>query len=194
MPQDENPIGRFKKSLERAEAAGILLPNAMSLATAGKEGRSSLRMMLLKGVDERGFVFYTNVESRKAREFFARPSAALCFWWPELKEQVRVEGEVKRACEQEADEYFAGRPRGSRIGAWASLQSETLKSRDELLARAEKIKTRYEGKEIPRPPFWCGFILVPERIEFWFDRPDRLHERILYTRRGKRWVQTLLYP
>ncbi len=191
---DANPIKRFQESLARAEKAGIELPNALSLATVGKNGKPSLRMMLLKGIDERGFIFYTNLESRKGRELSAGSDAALCFWWPQLKEQVRVEGPVKPVTSREADEYFASRPLGSQLGAWASLQSEVLHSREELLEAVEKMKKRYTGKKIPRPPFWSGFILMPTQIEFWFDRADRLHERILYTHQGKGWKKTLLYP
>lgn len=194
METPTHPIERFKASLARAEKAGIELPNAMSLSTAGKNGAPSVRMMLLKGVDERGFSFFANIESRKGRELQRRPQAALCFWWPRLKEQVRVEGEVMPLPQKEADAYFATRPRGSRIGAWASLQSEALPSREELMKAFERVKKRYEGKDIPRPPFWVGWILVPEQIEFWFDRSDRLHERILYERRGRKWKETLLYP
>ena len=189
-----NPIEKFKESLGRAEAAGITLPNAMALATADKNGNPSVRMMLLKGVDERGFRFYTHLESRKGRELLAHPLASLCFWWPALEEQVRIEGPIKPVRTDEADAYFATRPRGSQIAAWASLQSESLRSREALTTAVEKIRKRYGGKKIPRPPFWSGFILIPERIEFWFNRTDRLHERILYTRRGKDWTSELLYP
>ena len=189
-----NPIQRFKDLLVRAEKAGLELANAVALATADKLGNPSLRMMLLKGVDERGFAFFTNLDSRKAREFAQRPRAALCFWWPPLKEQVRAEGRISPMDSREADAYFATRPRGSQVAAWASLQSEVLHSRGELTAAVERIKKRFAGKEIPRPSFWSGFILNPERIEFWRDQPDRLHERILYTRRGKGWTETLLYP
>lgn len=192
--KDTNPIERFKEELARAERAGIVLPNAMALATTGTDGKPAVRMMLLKGVDERGFVFYTHLESRKARELTKKPYTALSFWWPPLEEQVRVEGMIKPVSSAEADAYFATRPRGSQLAAWASLQSEVLPSRKELLAAVERVKKRYDGKEIPRPPFWSGFRLVPDRIEFWFNRPDRLHERILYTRKGKAWAETLLYP
>lgn len=191
---ERDPLQRFKASLARAEQAGMILPNAFSLATTGTEGRPSVRMMLLKGVGTRGFIFYTHLKSRKGKELAKNPQVCLCFWWPLLKEQVRVEGRVKRISDNEADKYFATRPRGSQLGAWASKQSETLTTRRELLEEMERLGNRYRGKKVPRPPFWSGFVVIPDEIEFWFDRPNRLHERILYVRRGKSWKQMLLYP
>lgn len=189
-----NPIDLFTHSLDRAERTGLTLPNAMALATVGADGKPATRMMLLKGVDARGFVFYTNLKSRKGEELQVCPHAALCFWWPELEEQVRIEGKVRPVIAKEADAYFATRPRGSQIGAWASEQSEPLPSRAKLLAAVEKFERKFRGKKVPRPPHWSGFILAPERIEFWHGRPDRLHDRLLYLRRGKGWKKELLYP
>lgn len=189
-----NPIQKFRRSLARAEAKGLALANAMCLATARRQGKVSSRMMLLKGVSERGFIFYTNLNSRKARELKANPSASVCFWWPSLGEQVRIEGRVKPVSDHEADLYFASRPRESQIAAWASRQSKTLKSRKKLLEEFERLKKFYRGKRVPRPPFWSGFILVPRRIEFWHSRSHRLHDRILFRRRGKNWIHERLYP
>lgn len=169
----------------------------MALATADDRGRPSVRMVLLKGVDERGFVFYTNLESRKAAELAENPHAALCFHWQPLEQQVRVEGPVTVVDPAEADEYFASRGRGSQIGAWASLQSRPLASRDELEARISEVEERFSGGEIPRPDFWSGFRVRPERIEFWSGRPSRLHERDVYTRDPadpERWKIGVLYP
>lgn len=194
MRSQTDPIERFKASLSQAERAGITLVNAMSLATVNSEGRPSIRTMLLKRVDERGFVFYTNMNSGKGQELTERPFASLCFWWPPLEEQVRIDGRVERIPNAEADAYFATRPRGSQLAAWASKQSQVLPSRETLLAEVEKFRKLYKGKEVPRPPFWSGFLLVPDQIEFWLGRPDRLHERILYVRRKKSWKRTLLYP
>lgn len=170
------------------------LHNAMCLATAGKSGFPSARMMLLKGVDERGFVFYTNVKSRKGRELRENPCASLCFWWPHLEEQIRIEGKVEPVSDAEADQYFATRPRGSQLGAWVSEQSAPLPSRVNFLAAVAKMAARYLGRKVPRPPHWSGFILSPEKIEFWHGRPDRLHHRELYTRHGVGWQKQLLYP
>lgn len=189
-----DPIERFNIAMARAEASGIKLPNAMTLATAGADGKPSSRMMLLKGADARGFVFYTNLKSRKGGELEKNPNVSLCFWWPALEEQVRIEGKIKKVSDREADEYFATRPRGSQIGAWASEQSRTLESREELLKRAAELEKKYHGKPVPRPPYWSGFITEPAQIEFWFGKPDRLHERYLYTRQGKGWNLEQLYP
>jgi len=189
-----DPIERFNIVMARAEASGIKLANAMSLATAGPNGKPSSRMMLLKGADARGFIFYTNLKSRKGQELEKNPNVSLCFWWPTLEEQVRVEGRVSKVSDEEADKYFASRPRGSQIGAWASEQSRPLESHEELLKRAAELEKKYHGKTVPRPPYWSGFIVEPSRIEFWFGKPDRLHERYLYTKQAKNWNLEQLYP
>ncbi len=189
-----NPINLFKNALRRASAASIRLPNAMCLSTVSSTGRPSSRMMLLKGADARGFVFYTNLKSRKAKEFFGNPNVSLCFSWIKLQKQVRIEGRVKRVSETEADAYFTTRPRGSQIGAWASDQSETLAFRKTLLARAKAFEKKFKGRRVPRPPFWSGFVVIPSRIEFWHGRPDRLHERYLYEKKSGRWTAKQLYP
>lgn len=191
------PFARFGEWMERAMAAGVAEPTAMALATADAEGRPSVRMVLLKGFDERGFVFYTNTESRKARELAANPHAALCLFWQPLELQVRIEGPVQRVTDAEADEYYASRARGSRIGAWASRQSQPLPSYDELMARVQEYEAQFTGDDIPRPPYWSGFRLDPQRIEFWQGRPSRLHERERFDREpadGERWAVQKLYP
>ena len=166
----------------------------MVLSTADGDGQPSGRFVLLKAVDERGFVFYTNLESRKARALGANPRAALCFYWPELGKQVRVEGAVERVTDGEADAYFATRPRESQIGAWASKQSRTLASRQALDDRVAEVNARFDGVPVSRPPFWSGYRLVPAMIEFWTRDDARLHVRERYERSGSRWTETLLFP
>ncbi|MBS0514672.1 MAG: pyridoxamine 5'-phosphate oxidase [Proteobacteria bacterium] len=189
-------IAQFRDLLAEAGAAGEPEPTAMTLATADAAGRVSARIVLLKAVDERGFVFYTNYESAKAGELAAHPQTALCFLWKTLRHvvQVRVEGEVEKAGAGEADAYFASRPRESRIGAWASKQSQTLPDRAELDARIAETEQRYAGAEVPRPPFWGGYRLVPDMLEFWFGQRARLHDRVRYARGERGWQKCLLYP
>lgn len=185
---------RFGEWMERAVAAGVPEPTAFTLATADAEGRPSARMLLLKGFDEAGFVFYTNLDSRKAGELAANPHAALCFFWQPLELQVRIEGPVARVDDAEADAYYASRPRGSRIGAWASEQSRPLASYQELMARVAEYEARFAEGEIPRPPHWSGFRLSPLRIEFWQGRANRLHERERFDLDGDGWRVQHLYP
>ncbi|MBW3628740.1 MAG: pyridoxamine 5'-phosphate oxidase [Gemmatimonadetes bacterium] len=191
-----DPISRFIELLQQASArADIPEPTATAVATADAQGRPAVRMLLLKGVDQRGFVYFTNLESRKGREITENPNVALCIHWQPLEVQVRVEGPVERVSDQEADEYFATRARGSQLGAWASLQSRPLADRAELEARIRAIEQRYEGTDVPRPPYWTGFRVVPQRIEFWSGRNARLHDREVYhaDRQGG-WRVERLYP
>jgi pyridoxamine 5'-phosphate oxidase len=191
--ESRNPIGLFEEWFRQAALAGLALPEAAALATATPDGEPSVRMILLKGVEARGFVFYTNYESRKAVELAANPCAALCFHWAGLERQVRVEGTVKRISRKESAAYFATRARGSRIGAWASQQSQPLGSRGALDERVRHFEEMYPD-EVPLPPFWGGYVLRPMRIELWQGRPDRLHERLIFERRGSRWSAQRLYP
>lgn len=188
------PFGLFNDWFDSARRSEPADPNAMSLATAGTDGRPSVRMVLLKGVDDRGFVFYTNRESRKGRELAANPHAALCLHWKSLGRQVRIEGRVQPVGDDEADAYYASRGRGSRLGAWASQQSRRLESRSALAARVREFDEKYHDSDIPRPPHWGGYRVVPERIEFWHEGQDRLHTRIVYTRNGENWERKMLYP
>jgi pyridoxamine 5'-phosphate oxidase len=188
-----NPITEFLNAIERAGNRQVDTA-PVALATVDPVGRPSVRMVLLRGVDERGFVFHTNYNSRKARELARNPQAALCFHWPTLEEQIRVEGSVERLPDEESDAYFASRPRGSQIGAWASDQSAVLLAREALEERYRELERQYEGRPVPRPPFWGGYRLAPSQIEFWYGRPDRLHDRIRYTREGESWRIERLYP
>lgn len=191
---DADPILQFGRWMEEALTEGLLLPNTMTLATASAEGRPSARMVLLKGFDHRGFVFYTNYESRKSRELSENPAAALVFYWSRLERQVRVEGRVERVAEDESDAYFASRPLESRLGAWASRQSEPLAARRELEERLAELEREHAGGDVPRPPHWGGWLVVPSAIEFWQGRPNRLHDRFRYTREGDGWNRARLYP
>lgn len=193
----DDPVRRFEALLRVARAApGRTEPTAMSLATVGEDGRPSSRIVLLKSVDPSGFVFFTNLDSRKGREVRARPDLALVFHWQPLEVQVRVEGRAAQVADAEADAYFAGRPRGSQLGAWASHQSGVLSSREELEGRLSEVTRRFEGKPVPRPPRWSGFRVAPLAIEFWRNRESRLHDRELYTRAapGQPWKLQLLNP
>jgi pyridoxamine 5'-phosphate oxidase len=179
---DKDPFVQFGEWMNQALEAGITLPNAMTLATAGPDAVPSARMVLLKGFDPQGFVFYTNYESRKGRELIANPHAALVFYWNLLERQVVIAGDVTKVDRDEAEEYFRSRPLGSRLGAWASPQSTVISSREELEARVTELEKTYAGGEVPIPPQWGGFRLVPVRFEFWQSRPNRLHDRFRYSR------------
>lgn len=193
-PDTRDPIAMFSQWLDEAGASEPRDANAAALATADSSGQPSVRMVLLKGVDERGFVFYTNLESQKGRELQANPKAALCVFWKSLARQVRVQGGVEVAGDAEADAYFASRPREARIGAWASKQSQVLEGRFALEGAVAKYAAKFGFGEIPRPSFWSGFRILPDRIEFWRERPFRLHERIVYVRQGGGWTTHELYP
>jgi pyridoxamine 5'-phosphate oxidase len=190
---ETDPIALYLRLAERARVEGIDTTPA-ALATADASGRPSVRIVLVRQVDARGFVFFTNYESRKGQEMEVNPSAALCQHWPTLEEQVRVEGSVERVEQAESDSYFAGRPRDSQLGAWASAQSLELEGRSVLETRIREVEERFAGQPVTRPPFWGGFRIVPERIEFWYGRAGRLHERMLYTKVQDAWKTTWLFP
>jgi pyridoxamine 5'-phosphate oxidase len=192
-----DPIARFRALLDAARRVGperLPEPTAFALGTADTTGRPSVRMVLLKDLSEAGFVFYTNFESRKGRELLERPWGAMCFHWQPLDRQVRVEGPTERVPDVEADAYFATRPRGAQLGAWASLQSEPMNDPRALDRRFAEFEAKFAGVPVPRPPHWSGFRLVPERIEFWISQPSRLHVRHLYTRDDAHWKIETLYP
>jgi pyridoxamine 5'-phosphate oxidase len=191
-----DPLERFADLYAQARVEPCHDATAMTLATVGADGRPSARVVLLKGVDEGGFVFYTNTRSRKGRELDADPRVALTLWWPHIGWQVRIEGRAARVSDAEADAYFATRARGSQLGAWASDQSETLASRAELEARLVELTTKYANDPVPRPPHWTGYRVTPTTIEYWKNRADRLHEREEYTRASPTspWTMRLLNP
>jgi pyridoxamine 5'-phosphate oxidase len=194
MKLNEEILERFRAGFEQARAAGDPEPTAMSLGTVDEAGRPSVRVVLMKDFDADGFVFYTNTESRKGRQLAQNDAAALTFWWRETEQQVLIEGRALSVSAQEADAYFASRPRGSRIGAWASRQSRELDSRQALLDRVRDLEAEYEGREIPRPPHWSGYRVEPYRVEFWYGREFRLHERIEFTAGDEGWERRLLHP
>lgn len=195
-PLFDEALATFASLLDEAKASADPEPTAMTVATVGRGGQPSARTVLLKAFDAQGFVFYTNFDSRKGRQLAAQPFAALLFHWKHVREgvQVKIEGTVEPVSMAEADAYFASRPRGSQIGAWASMQSQPLDSRETFETRIAEFEREYEGRDVPRPPHWSGFRVVPERIEFWYGAQFRLHERQLYQRLQGVWHRRMLYP
>lgn len=192
---DPNPFKQFQKWFDQAMAAQLLEPNAMNVATASPEGKPSARIVLLKHVDERGFVFFTNYLSDKGKQLQANPWAALVFWWGDLERQVRIEGKVEKVSEAESDGYFHSRPLGSQLGAWVSQQSQAINSREVLQQRLEELEEKYKNQTIPRPPHWGGYRVIPKIIEFWQGRPNRLHDRLQYRYlEDGRWLIQRLSP
>ena len=189
-------LATFVRLLDEAKASGDREPTAMSLSTVESSGRVASRIVLLKDVDERGFRFYTNYKSDKGSQLDAHPQAALCFHWKQLRHgvQVRVEGLTRKVTESESDAYFASRARGSQIGAWASQQSQTLPDRETFEQRLARYEQEFEGRDVPRPPHWGGFLVEPDMVEFWYGAEFRLHERVRWSRHGQTWTSRLLYP
>jgi pyridoxamine 5'-phosphate oxidase len=197
MPQEnypQDPIALFTQWYDEAKKLGLKEPGAATIATATKDGIPSARILLLKHFDKNGFCFFTNLTSRKGKEIHDNPNAAVCFFWDALLKQVRIEGTVERVSEKEADDYFARRERGSQIGAWASKQSCVMENEEDLPARIKEVAAQFEGQVIPRPPFWSGFRIVPQVIEFWQNGEFRLNIRIVYTKTSSGWKIERLYP
>jgi pyridoxamine 5'-phosphate oxidase len=188
-----DPVGMFADWMRAALKSGIEEPNGMALATASPDGAPSVRIVLLRGFDERGFTFFTNYDSAKGQDLLTNPRAAATFWWQPLHRQVRISGRVERISRDESSAYFQSRPRGHQLGAWASPQSRPVRSRDELAQRAGEVETLFPG-EVPIPDFWGGYRLSPDRIEFWQGRENRLHDRFLFERRGADWTVVRLAP
>jgi len=191
---DSDPFRQFEHWYAEAVATGMKLPEAMALATATRKGAPSVRMVLLRGLTKGGFAFFTNYESRKSKELAQNPRASLLFYWPPLDRQVRIDGTVQKLTRRESHTYFQSRPRESRLAAWASAQSRVIPDRASLEAEFERARVRFEGKEIPCPPFWGGFRLVPTEIEFWQGREHRLHDRRCYVKQRRRWKVVVLAP
>lgn len=191
----DNPIEEFQKWFSRATENGVLEPNAMALGTVDAEGQPSVRIVLLKGLDAQGFVFFTNYESRKGKELTEFPKAALTFFWGELEQQVRIEGRVEAISAAESDEYYNSRDKGSRLGAWASPQSQIIPNREFLEEKVKEVVVKFQDTEHPpRPPFWGGFRVIPHRIEFWQGRQSRLHDRIVFEKKGENWEKYRIAP
>ena len=187
-------VNTFREKFARLNELGMREPSAVTVATVGEDGMPSARIVLLRGHDERGFVFFTNSLSRKGTQLREHGRAALAFYWDKWAEQCHVEGTVEKLADDESDAYWMKRPRGSQIGAWASLQSQPLSSREELLARYDEFEEKFDGQDVPRPDHWYGFRVVPRRIEFWCGRDARLHERFVYEQSGEDWTKQMLYP
>jgi len=194
MKSRHNPLTLFSEWYTEAKTLGLREPDAATVATATKDGIPSARILLLKSFDEKGFCFFTNLTSRKGKEIHDNPLASICFFWDGLLKQVRIEGNVERVSEKEADDYFAKRDRGSQIGAWASKQSHVMQHQDDLPDRVKEIASQFAGQVIPRPPFWSGFRVVPQKIEFWQSGEFRLNKRLLYSRTSAGWETEQLYP
>ena len=192
---EQNPIVLFKKWFEVAEKSEINDPNALSLATSSSNGIPSVRMVLLKGLSEKGFVFYTNFNSKKGSDLKKNPKASMCFHWKSLRRQIRISGKTVVIENKEADEYYNSRAYGSRIGAWASLQSQTMNNRNEFINKIKEFEKKYpDQKSVPRPPHWSGWRVEPDNIEFWLEIKNRIHERLNYRKKNGEWLREILYP